>query len=252
MMNLIHNIRDLMPVSRRVEKHLRYRKVATPGRSRNAATTLSRMSAYNPAFTVWVYIRNILFWMIPALLLHGPLLVIQTAHDLAVGTELNVPGSNMYVLVIYGAALLLGLRRGSDQVAYYNIHAVVGRENLNYKAQQLLPNTKSPNFKQLDKQRKRFNRISLFPTTKELAVEEQVYQHAMNSHLQNSINAAIKRRAALDLGNKEMEHFAAKAIADQKQQQGGGKNEYDAMVARYKHRAAPQIKEIIARVQDSY
>lgn len=55
----------------------------------------------------------------------------------------------------------------------------------------------------------------------------------------------------LSLDNRREEHIAAKHIADWKQDEYGGPNEYDLLVSKYRHRAAPVIRDIIKDLEES-
>ncbi|MCC2248903.1 hypothetical protein JUJ52_02890 [Virgibacillus sp. AGTR] len=106
----------------------------------------------------------------------------------------------------------------------------------------------------MDHYRQRINKYSLFPSKKELALEKQLYQKQSKSKKDDVRQYAETRRQRLSIYNKQEEHMVAKEIADWKQAQYGGENEYDTMVAKYKNRTIPAIKNIIdeAKKQPNY
>lgn len=189
---------------------------------------------YNKRFLVKLYTLNILRFLIPALLLHAPVVLIQLVFllttDQVVATQTFLP----HLTVVYGLAGLLAWNRIRHQLSYYNVMATLGRRNINQLQAESVVYTPQgqKELVVMDHTRMRLNKTHLFPTRKELAMDEQV----------NGLSADT-------MANKLSEHFAAKAIADRKQAERGGNNEYDQMVKRYKLRTSPAIQNIIKQVQ---
>lgn len=136
-------------------------------------------------------------------------------------------------------------------MAYFNISMLISKHEINQSFLTMIyrSNTESKEFKVMEHYRQRFNKYSLFPSLKEVALEEQLYQKAKNGKNKNDFDHAELRRERLSIFNKREEHRAAKEIADWKQEKYGGPNEYDQMVSKYQKRTIPAIKDIINEVQ---
>ncbi|WP_169911327.1 hypothetical protein [Evansella clarkii] len=249
------------------EKHMKYRKIALPKKmnfDNHIDAPFSeafkkgdfRNDIYftvNPFFIAGVYIKYILIYCWPALLLSGVMFGIHLLSIAVLGDEYTAPTAGIQLLlIVYSICLFFTWRRISDHMAYYNITMLVSKFDINQKY--LTKIYRSANIEAdkeaavMDHYRKKFNKLSLFPSMKELALEEQLYQKHSNSKHASNREFAELRRSRLDLDSKREEHLAAKEIADWKQEQYGGKNEYDVMVAKYQWRTVPAIKEIIAEV----
>lgn len=216
----------------------------------------------SPIFIVWVYIKNITLYAIPAFLLHAIMFGVHLLSKAVVGDEYTAPIAAFQILFItYAICLFFGLRKVSDHMAFYNLDMLVSKYNINQNLMTMI--YRSPDIEGckeiavMDHYRQKFNKYSLFPSKKELALEEQLYQRAMKmtgSKKESQRQYAEIRRQRLSMTNKRNEHMAAKEIADWKQAQYGGENEYDAMVAKYKNRTVPTIKGMIneAKQQPNY
>lgn len=261
------SIRHIKHEMSKNERHKKYRKISTPKKSIDKHIDRSfsgefangnfRNDIYfsmNTAFIAWVYIKNILLFCIPAFLLHGVMFMIHRISIAVMGDEYAAPVAAFQLLFIaYAICLFFAYRKISDHMAYYNIAMLVSKYNINqsyltmmYRAQ---GGDTSNEMTVMDHYRQRFNKYSLFPSLKELALEEQLYQKQSKSSKDSVRQYAETRRVRLNLENKREEHMAAKEIADRKQAQHGGVNEYDAMVAKYKNRTVPAIRNIISDVQ---
>lgn len=189
---------------------------------------------YKKSFIAWVFIRNILLFFIPAMILHAPALLIQLVVTQTLGSEAAGNPFLPHVILIYTVATVLTVRRINRQMAYYNVMATNGRRDIN--ALQSMSHPATPQAKRelaiMDDTRMRVNKSHLFQSSQEAAIDKQENGDQVDS-----------------ISNKQNEHFAAKAIADRKQKEHGGMNEYDQMVRRYKFRARPEIREIIKQVQ---
>lgn len=189
---------------------------------------------YNASFIAWVFIRNILRYFIPAMILHAPVLLIQFVIAQSLGAEAAGNPFLPHIIFIYTVATILAVRRISHQMAYYNVMATNGRRDIN--ALQSLSNAGTPEAMRelavMDETRIKVNKTHLFQSAREAAIDKQENPDQVD-----------------DLANKQNEHFAAKAIADRKQQERGGVNEYDRMAKLYKFRTTPEIRDIIKQVQ---
>lgn len=208
-----------------------------------------------PTFIAWVHIKNILLYCAPAFLLHGVMFMIHRISIAVMGDEYTAPAAAFQLLFFaYAICLFFALRKVNDHMAYYNITMLISKYNINqsfltllYRGQNVETNKEMA---VMDHYRQRFNKYSLFPSMKELALEEQLYQIQSESSKDSVRQFAQMRRHRLSISSKRDEHIAAKDIADQKQRLFGGANEYDEMVAKYKNRTVPAIRDIIADVQN--
>lgn len=271
--NSIQNMKDFKELQNQKSqgsknsKHMEYRKIRIPKTNmhRRMRKTFSqefkngsfRNDIYfdlSPAFIAWVYIKNILLYCIPAIMLHGMISFINMMSSIILKTPHHMTSSMIQILVItYAIGTVFGLRKTSDHMAYYNTIIITSKYNINRKMAKWIATgrdkTNAKEFKVMDHYRMKFNKQILFPTVKELAVVEQLYRKDKNSSKENKKNIAITRKERLDFYNREEEHEAAKEIADWKQEQNGGVNEYDEMVKKYQKRTIPAIREIIREVK---
>lgn len=189
---------------------------------------------YKTSFIASVFIRNILLFFIPAMILHAPALLIDMVVTRTLGAEAAGNPFLPHIILIYTVATVLTVRRISHQMAYYNVMAINGRRTIN--SLQASSNVSTPQGMRelavMDATRMKINKAHLFQSARETAIDKQ----------ENGAHADT-------IGNKQSEHFAAKAIADRKQKERGGVNEYDRMVRRYKLRTTPEIRDIIKQVQ---
>ena len=262
------NIKQIANETNQNNHHKKHRKIATPNNKFNKHINRPFSNEFangnfqndiyftvNPAFIVWVYVKNILIYALPALLLHGVMFGIHTLSIAVMGDEYTAPRAAFQLLFIaYAICLFFGLRRVSDHMAYYNITMLVSKFNIN---QTLLTRIYRSSNVEADKEvtvmdhyRQKFNKYSLFPSTKELALEEQLYRKESKSRKEPVRAYAEARRGRLNMMSKRDEHMAAKEIADWKQSQYGGANEYDSMVQKYKHRTTPAVRAIISDVKN--
>lgn len=266
------NIKQIANETNKNNRHKNYRRIATPNGKLNKHVSRPfsgeftngnfRNDIYftmNPAFIVWVYIKNILLYAAPALLLHGVMFGIHTLSTAIMGDEYTAPAVAFQLLFItYAICLFFGLRKVSDHMAYYNLTMLVSKFKINQTLLTMIYRSSNVGADKeitvMDHYRQKFNKYSLFPSMKEIALEEQLYNKESKSRKDNVRQYAETRRQRLSVMNKRNEHMAAKEIADWKQAQYGGVNEYDAMVAKYKHRTTPAIKNIIndAKNQPNY
>ncbi|WP_144541163.1 hypothetical protein [Psychrobacillus sp. FSL K6-2843] len=139
-------------------------------------------------------------------------------------------------------------------MAYFNVKTLVTHYNINQKTIAIINLSANPKhdkaFIMMDHYRTRVNRFSLFPSVKELAVEDQMYKNAYKSGSQAMKTNAEARRLRLDLEAKHAEHIAAKRIANWKQSEFGGLNEYYELVKKYSHRTIPAVRDIISDVKN--
>lgn len=249
-------------------QHLKYRRVSKPNRKINSSITYHYRHKFEdgtflndiyhhlkPSVVVWTYVRNIVLYCIPAFILQAILLFIHLFSQAVLGDEYVEPNSMQLLIIAYGICLFFAFRRISDHMAYYNVNLLLNKYHINrltldhIQHTDVETNTELP---VLEHYRKKFNKYSLFPSVKELAVQEQIYkrsQYASDSrHDIREYAETLKEN--LNLRNKRAEHIAAKNIADWKQTQDGGVNEYDELVKKYKHRTIPAIREIIREVQE--
>lgn len=261
------NVRQIKHESNKNNRHKKYRRISVP--KGNTDKHMSRpfsdeftngnfrndiYFSMNPVFIAWVYIKNILLYCIPAFLLHGLMFGIHTLSIAIMGDEYTAPGVAFQILFItYAICLFFALRKINDHMAYYNLKMLMSKYNINQKF--VTKMYRSPDVKAdregtvMDHYRQKFNKCSLFPSRKELALEEQLYQTQSKSKKDAVREYAEARRERLSMMNKRHEHMAAKEIADWKQARYGGENEYDVMVAKYNRRTVPAIRDIIEDVK---
>lgn len=250
-------------------RHMKYRKISTPKPSadryiskpysnqfRNGTFQYDYYSNMNPIYITWVYIKNIILFTWPALLIHGFLLIVGLLNGKILNDHSSVvfsEGGFQVLFVAYAICLFFSFRRISDHMAYFNIEMLISKHEINQSFLSMIyrSNTESKEFKVMEHYRQRFNKYSLFPSLKEMALEEQLYQRAINGKNKKAFELAKIRRERLSVFNKREEHIAAKEIADWKQEKYGGPNEYDQMVSKYQKRTIPAIKDIINEVQSS-
>lgn len=261
------NMRQIKQEANQNNRHKKHRHIAVPkgGIDKHMNRPFSdeftngnfRNDIYfsiKPARIAWVYIKNILLYCMPAFLLHGLMFGIHTLSIAIMGDEYTAPGAAFQMLFItYAICLFFAFRKISDHMAYYNIEMLVSKHNINQKFVTMM--YRSPDIEAdregtvMDHYRQKFNKHSLFPTRKELALEEQLYQAQSKSKKEHVRKYAELRRGRLAMMNKRDEHMAAKEIADWKQARYGGENEYDAMVAKYNRRTVPAIRDIVEGVK---
>lgn len=246
MLNL--NIRDIKLENKKNNRHTKHRRVARPGLKMGVNFQTSIL------MIVWTFIRNSVWHMTPALFLHGLLFVIHSiAKELIDGY--TVPNGGILLLfTVYAICLFFTIRKISDHMAYFNVKTLVTHYNINQKTIAIINQSANPKhdkaFIMMDHYRTRVNRFSLFPSVKELAVEDQMYKNAYKSGSQAMKTNAEARRLRLDLEAKHAEHIAAKRIADWKQSEFGGLNEYYELVKKYSHRTIPAVRDIISDVKN--
>lgn len=261
------NINHIKNDMNKKDRRQRYRRISIPKKSitKNIDRPFSQEFAngnfrndiyfsMNSSFIVWVYIKNILLFCIPAFLLHGVMFMIHRISIAVLGDEYAAPLAAFQLLFFaYAICLFFAYRKISDHIAYFNVAMLVSKYNINTSYLSMMyqsQNGDSGNeMTVMNHYRQRFNKYSLFPSLKELALEEQLYQKQSVSSQDSVRQYAETRRVRLNMENKRQEHLAAKEIADRKQAQSGGVNEYDAIVAKYKNRTVPAIRDIIRDVQ---
>lgn len=262
-----HNMRNIKVENNKNTKHLKHRRVSAPRTNMDKRVNRPYQHEFinrtfkndiyfsmQPMVIIWSFIRNIALHIIPAVMLHGLMFVLDNISKAVLGSEYTTPESGIHLLLItYGVCLFFGLRKFSDHMAYFNVAMLVSKHNINQTMlTHIYRSTDTKNDKELtvmDHYRKKFNKHSLFPSVKELAVEEQLYKNAYKTNNDSVKQYAELRRERLNLSNKRDEHVAAKEIADWKQEQFGGVNEYHVLVKKYRLRTIPAIKDIIDDVQ---
>lgn len=255
----------------KTSRHMRYRRISTPkgnmdkhiqrpfsGEFTNGNFRNDIYFTMSPLFIAWVYMRNIFVYCIPAFLLHGMIFGIHLISSAILGDEYtgSAASGSQVLFIAYAICLFFGLRKVSDHMTFYNLTMLVSKYNINQTFLTSLyrfPNVEAnKEITVMDHYRQKFNKYSLFPSVKELALEEQLYQRQSGSKKDQVRNYAEIRRQRLSMSTKREEHRAAKEVADWKQEQYGGENEYDAMVAKYKHRTVPAIRDIINDVNQQH
>lgn len=229
---------------------------------------------YSRTLTVWTFIKSFLPYMVPAFVLYLLVLIPKISYFLTFGEPLEIGVEAEYTLIVFGTAFLFGLGRANNTIAYYDVQAMAYKHDLNRQAAHSMGHQREVNdirFAIMESYRKKFNKTLLFPSSREMMIEEKLFdrdtspefqyeydfsRHGMSNKtrrikpdLQEIINRANLRRRAFNLSEKTAEHVAAKQIADRKQRDNGGTNEYDEMVRRYKHRTTPEIRSIIENIQ---
>lgn len=265
---MIPNIKD---IKNEVNQNRKHRKISIPSSKTNKHVERPFKSefengnfkndiyySYNTAFLVWYFIKTCLTYAIPAIVIHICLQGINAISGIVINEDLPLSSGAVQVLILaYGICLFFGLRKVSDHQAYFNAEMMVSKYSINRVTYNLTRRvTDIENHKELtviEAYRKKFQKVNLFPTTKEFAIVEQLYQYQANQDKvkQSKLDYAALRRSRMSLNNKRKEHEAAKAIADWKQAVYGGVNEYDEIVNHYKNRTTPAVKEIINNIQHS-
>lgn len=254
---------------RKETKNATFRKIKTPkGHSLDHTRYMSKpfhkqfmrgnfkndiYSSYSPLFIAMVYIKNLAMFLVPAFMLfHAPLLLIKYVNTIALGEELMIASEDTFLIVIYGLPFIFAMNRINNRMAYYNVNSLVGKHNLNQLVQSSMHAAANKEFAVMNHYRMKFNKVNLFTSPREMAIEEQLFEKelAKYGHSNAVVQFAHARKHALSMNNKTAEHYAAKAIADQNQAKNGGVNEYDRMVRKYKHRTTPEIRELIKYVQN--
>lgn len=266
-MMIKQNLKRIQHDARKNNKFLNYRRISLP--KRNFTKHVRRpfrgefmygtfrndiYSSMSPIFVAWLYIKNILIFCSPAIMLHGVMYFIHRFSIYMMGDEYSAPAEAFQILMMaYAICAFFAFRRINDHMAYYNNTMLVSKYDINRKYKMNALCSPDPQEDKelvvMDHYRKRFNKHSLFPSVRELAVEEQLFEIMVKRNKQPELQNAEIRRERLNLNNRRQEHAAAKQIADWKQSLYGGKNEYDEMVAKYKHRTVPAIREIIEDIQ---
>lgn len=241
----------------KIDQHKRYRRVSMPDVriSKHVVRPSGHLrhniySSLHPLFIASVYAKFIIAYCIPAILLQIIMIAINSTSEAILGDNyvVNVQASVQLLMMVYGICLIFAFRKINDHMAFYNTAMIVDKAEINELtlAAMYKPNAdKNNELDMMDKYRKRYNKFILFPSVKELAVEEQYYARAMKSGNEKVRRVAEYRHQQLNLNKKASAHRAAKEIANLKQQKYGGENEYEAMVKRYKNRTVPFVKEII-------
>lgn len=262
------SMREIKNINSKNIRHMKYRKLPKPKRSIQHAVNKPYQHEYSngnyshdiyysikPSVIAWTYILNILLFSIPAYLLHAAMWIVDTASKIILPNEYVTPNSGIQLLlIVYVVCIGFGIRKANDHMAYFNVSMLVSKFDINrlvlhamLDAQNEYPSNNE--FIVMEHYRKKFNKYSLFPSVRELATEEQLYNVAMNNPSETAREYAETRRKRLNIKEKTAEHVAAKMIADIKQEKFGGRNEYDLMVAQYKYRTIPAIRNIIEEVQ---
>lgn len=262
------NFKQFKHEANKYNRHKRYRRISTPkgkmekyiqrpfsGEFANGNFRNDIYFTMNPIFIAWVYFKNIFVYCIPAFLLHGVIFGIHLLSAAILGDEYtgSAATGSQILLIAYAICLFFGLRKVSDHMAYYNLMMLVSKYKINQTFMTSIYRSADVEADKeltvMDHYRQKFNKYSLFPSLKELALEEQLYQRQSKSKNDTVRNYAETRRQRLSMSSKRDEHLAAKEIADWKQAHYGGENEYDALVAKYKNRTVPAIRDIIEDVQ---
>lgn len=247
-------------------EHLKYRKVSVP-RIKNFDRHVQQPFAdqfkkgifkndiyftMKQGFIAWIYTKNILMFNIPAFAIHSALIFLSFMNHIVLnesGSLTTTAGGSQLLFLAYGFCTLLAFRRINDHMAYYNNTMLISKHDINRALVSMIWRTIEPSenkeIEVMDHYRLKFIKQNLFPTIKELALEEQLYTRNQNSKHEAVRQGAEMRYNRLSLENKREEHIAAKHIADWKQDEYGGPNEYDMMVRKYSHRAAPLILDMI-------
>jgi hypothetical protein len=171
---------------------------------------------------------------------------IVLGEDVSLATS---AGGLQLLTLAYVICTLLAFRRINDHMAYYNNTMLVSKHDINRSLVTMIwreiERGDNKEVEIMDHYRLKFIKQSLFPTTRDLALEEQLYSRNQKSKHEVVRQGAEMRYNRLSLDNKREEHIAAKHIADWKQDEYGGPNEYDLLVRKYRHRVAPVIRDMI-------
>lgn len=263
----INNLKDNTVLRR---EHLKYRKVSVPRLNnferlvqnpfeQQFKKRIIKNGIYftiKPASVAWIYIKNLLLFNLPAFAIHAILNFFSYLNKIVLGEELSFATSagGLQVLTLaYIICTSLAFRRINDHMAYYNNTMLVSKHDINRSLVTMIwreiERGDNKEVDIMDHYRLKFIRQSLFPTTRELALEEQLFNRNQNSKHEVVRQGAVMRYDRLSLENRREEHIAAKHIADWKQDEYGGPNEYDLLVRKYRHRAAPIIRDMIEEVK---
>lgn len=209
----------------------------------------------SPLYKAWVYGRNIALYCIPAILFHGSLaMVLKISEVILMEEQTFNRGMWQMLFILYGTGTVFGLRRASDHMAYYNTNLITSKYNINQLVLRWMESGKDKinpkEFAVMEHMRQKYNKHILFPTVKELAIVKQMFADAKKSRNERRIDLETERSSRLDFYSRQEEHFAAKAIADLKQEKYGGHNEYTLLVKKYKNRTTPAYKGIVDDIMD--
>ncbi|MEK4529787.1 hypothetical protein NST38_30755 [Paenibacillus sp. FSL H8-0104] len=265
----INSLKDKNIIRR---EHLKYRKVSLPRfkdfdrlvenpfaeKFRKRIFKNDIYFTMKPAFVVWVYIKNLLLANIPAFVIHAILNFLSFMNKIVLGEDVSLAtsaGGLQLLILAYGICTMLGIRKIKDHMAYFNNTMLVSKHDINRKLVTMIwreiERGDNIEIDVMDHYRLKFMKLSLFPTTRELALEEQLYSTNQKSKHEVVRQGAEMRYNRLSLDNRREEHIAAKHIADWKQDEYGGPNEYDLLVRKYRHRVAPVIRDIIKDLEES-
>lgn len=210
-----------------------------------------------PSFIIWVYIKNLFLFNIPAFAIHSMLLFLSFMNKLVLNEDISfvTTSSGLQLLTLaYASCTLLAFRRINDHMAYYNNTMLISKHDINRTLVKMLwkeiERGDNKEIDVMDHYRLKFMKQSLFPTKRELALEEQLYIRNQKSKHDAVRQGSEMRYDRLSLENKREEHIAAKHISDWKQEEYGGQNEYELLVQKYSHRAAPVIRSIIKELEN--
>ncbi|OMF76705.1 hypothetical protein [Paenibacillus glucanolyticus] len=264
-------IKKLKNESTRQRRHLNYRKVSLP-RLRNFDRHVQHpftdqfkkgifkndiYFTMKPSFIAWVYIKNIILFNIPAFAIHSILLFLSFMNHIVLNesSSLTTTAGGLQLLTLaYGICTILAFRRINDHMAYYNNTMLLSKYDINQSLVTMIWRTIEPSenkeIEVMDHYRLKFIKQNLFPTIKELALEEQLYSRNIKSKHVAVRQGAEMRYNRFSLDNRREEHIAAKHLADWKQDEYGGANEYDMLIKKYSHRAAPVIRDMIKDLQN--
>ncbi|MEW4425964.1 hypothetical protein AB1I68_00555 [Paenibacillus pabuli] len=259
----INSLKDKTKLRR---EHLKYRKVSVPRLNnferlvqnpfeQQFKKRIIKNDIYftiKPSSVAWVYIKNLLLFNIPAFAIHAILNFLSYMNKIVLGEEVSFAtseGGLQLLTLAYVICTLLAFRRINDHMAYYNNTMLVSKHDINRSLVTMIwreiERGDNKEVDIMDYYRLRFIKQSLFPTTRDLALEEQLYSRNQKSKHEVVRQGAEMRYHRLSLDNRREEHIAAKHIADWKQDEYGGPNEYDLLVRKYRHRVAPVIRDMI-------
>lgn len=196
--------------------------------------------------------------LLPTLLfIHLPFLALDTIAYLITGTWYGVTSSEgVLVLLVGGYALgaIFGYRRYREYKAYITVMRTTWRFNVNRLYEQFVERYGDSPDKDVQNELKRLGRIRreslraiLLPTELELDMLEHICRNEANGKESMRQNAEY-RRSRLSFENRELEHDAAKRIADKEQAEGA--NEYDALLEKYGKNIAPSMSALIGQGND--
>lgn len=204
----------------------------------------------SPLYEAWVYGRNIALCCIPAMLFHGSLvMVLKISEAILMKEQTFNSGMWQMLFILYGAGTVFGLRRASDHMAYYKTILITGKYNINQLVLRWMESgkdrTNPEEFTVMEHMRQKYNKHILFPTVKELAIVKQMFADAKKGRDKERIDLEKRRSDLLSFHNRQQEHFAAKDIADLKQEKRGGDNEYVLLAKKYRNRTTPGYRRIV-------